>query len=321
MNSMITSRDMMVTKVWQLGPEQSAMEGIEWLLKHRITGAPVVDDGMFLGMFSEKCSLSLFSAATTELSEITGHVIEGPPALKFATRDVLVLSPDEDVFVAIGHLLNHRISGAPVVDTEGRFLGSFSEKTSMNVVIRGAYDQLPSTTVKSFMDTDPDRVIHEDMNLWAVAGMFASTRYRRLPVVRDGRVLGQISRCDVLRAGYPLLCELYDKHRVKLGTSSEVADGEARHASMLDAPVSMSMDVNARTIRPEADWMEIASIFSHTNYRRLQVLDPQGKLLGQLSRRDLLCAVYHMLDPKKECSKPHPLYLSGLHEDAAETFS
>jgi len=319
MSTIKTARDIMVTHVWQLDPERSALEGIECLVQHRITGAPVIRDGQFRGMFSEKCSLNLFSASTSELATLTGQPVEGPNVLSFAARDVLVISPDEDVFVAIGHLLYHRISGAPVVDAEGRFLGSFSEKSSMDVVFRGVYDQLPSTTVASFMDRDRERVIDEGLNLWSVAGLFASTRYRRLPVVRNGRVIGQVSRCDVLRAGYPLLCELCDKHRSS--EANHQSDGPSSQCSLLESPVSMSMDINARTIRPEADWMEIASIFNNTNYRRLQVLDPTGRMLGQLSRRDLLGAVYHMLDPKKECRRGRPLYLSGLDDSLAETFS
>ena len=321
MNTMTTGRDIMVTNVWKLRPDQSNFDGIAWLLEHRITGAPVVENGTFLGMFTEKCSLSLFSATTSELAANTGQAVEGPGVMTFATRDVFTLSPDDDVFVAIGKLLEHRISGAPVVDSEGRFLGIFSEKTSMDVVIRGAYDQLPSTRVGNFMDTDRDRVIDEKMNLWAVAGMFASTRFRRLLVLRDGRVLGQVSRSDVLRAGYPLLHEMRQSRRLPQQSSAEEIEAKSAQSTMLDAPVSMSMDVNARTIRPEADWMEIASIFNHTNYRRLQVLDSQGKLLGQLSRRDLLNAVYHMLDPKQERHQRRPLYLSAIRDGASNTFS
>jgi predicted transcriptional regulator len=321
MNKITTGRDIMVTKVWQLRPDQSALEGVAWLLKHQITGAPVVEDRFFRGMFSEKCSLSLFSAAATGLSSQTGRAVEGPNVLSFAARDVTTLRPEEEVFDAIGKLLQSRISGAPVVDSDGRFLGIFSEKTSMDVLMRAAYDQLPSTTVGNFMDTDRDRVISEDMNLWSVAGVFASTRYRRLLVLRAGRVIGQVSRRDVLRAGYPLLNEIHQSCRVQLRPPRDANEADSEVFSLLDASVGMSMDVNARTIRPEADWMEIASVFNHTNYRRLQVLDPEGRLLGQISRRDLLNAVFRMLDPKQKRHEQLPLYLSAIRDRASNSFS
>ena len=53
-------------------------------------------------------------------------------------RKLVTLTPESDVFEAIGQLLKNRISGAPVVDPEGNFLGIFSEKTSMQVLISAA---------------------------------------------------------------------------------------------------------------------------------------------------------------------------------------
>lgn len=316
MNKMMTARDIMVSKVWRLRPNQSAFDGIAWLIRHNITGAPVVDGERFLGMFSEKCSLSLFSTAVMELTARTGTPVGGPEVMQFAAGDVLTLSPEADVFVAIGHLLKHKISGAPVMDAGGNFLGVFSEKTSMRVVIGGAYEQLPSTSVGCFMDRDQGRLICDDANLWTVAGIFASTRYRRLLVLRNGSPIGQVSRRDVLKAGYPLMCKL---HRERYASSDAVEESSCKSV-VLESPVSMAMDVNARTVSPDADWTELANIFNSTNYRQVQVLDDDRRLLGQISRHDLLSAVYHTLDPQKKCPDNHPLYLSAVKDQEAGSF-
>jgi CBS domain-containing protein len=97
-------------------------------------------------------------------------------------------------------LLRSRISGAPVVGADGTFLGVFSEKCSMQVLLDAAYDSLPSNEVRAFMDTDA-RTIKADTDLLTVAQVFLLTTYRRLPVIDDeGRLIGQVSRRDVLQA-------------------------------------------------------------------------------------------------------------------------
>lgn len=114
---------------------------------------------------------------------------------------LITLTPDMDVLDAIGKLLNHRISGAPVVDPEGRVLGVFSERCCMDVLIKASYEQLPSSQIFPFVDTEA-RCISEDTDLLTIAQIFLSTATRRLPVIREGGyLLGQISRRDLLQAG------------------------------------------------------------------------------------------------------------------------
>jgi CBS domain-containing protein len=124
-------------------------------------------------------------------------------------RDIMVtrlvtLSPDKDVFDGIQTLVKNKISGAPVVNSDGDFVGIFSEKSAMRVLIDGAYDQFPTSEVCSFMHTDPC-TITEDTALFSIAQIFTSTSHRRLPVLRDGKLVGQVSRRDVMKAVLELI--------------------------------------------------------------------------------------------------------------------
>lgn len=119
-------------------------------------------------------------------------------------RDIMVtklvtLAPDMDVFDAINLLLKHKISGAPVVDEDGNYLGVFTEKDCLNVLVTAAYEQLPTTQIYGYVSTET-KTISEETDLLTIAQIFLSTPYRRLPVIRDDKVVGQISRRDVLRA-------------------------------------------------------------------------------------------------------------------------
>ncbi len=115
------------------------------------------------------------------------------------------LPPEMDTLQAVRLLLKHRISGAPVVGDQGEYLGVFSEKTSMQFLIRLTYDALPSNTVEHFMNTESERTVSESTDLLSIVEKFLTTPYRRLPVVENGQLLGQLSRRDVLSAATKLL--------------------------------------------------------------------------------------------------------------------
>jgi len=227
---------------------------------------------------------------------------------------LVTLTSHMDVVDAIGLLLKHHISGAPVLDASGKFLGVLSERYSMRVLIDAAYDQLPTSEVGPFMNTDFGRVISESVGLVEVADIFLKNYYRRLIVLRDGKLQGQISRRDVLRAGQHLADLLRSSEESLLDFGDQIERSE-NHANAppgrLPSPeVAAFMDTEARTITEDMDLLSIAQIFLSTNYRRLPVLR-DGKLVGQASRRDVLQATYDLMafTPQRETSL---LYLSSL---------
>jgi CBS domain-containing protein len=113
--------------------------------------------------------------------------------------NLTVLTPEMDALEALDVLLRHRISGAPVVDGRGRFIGIFSEKSCIRFVVDAAYEQMPSTNLMSFVDIDPP-VIGPETDLLTIAQTFLDAACRRLPVLdQERRLLGQISRRDVMR--------------------------------------------------------------------------------------------------------------------------
>jgi CBS domain-containing protein len=132
------------------------------------------------------------------------------PYARLLARDVMVtdlvtLRPEMDAVEAIRTLLKHRISGAPVIDADGNYLGVFSERNSLQALVGLACEQLPSTHVGAYMNTDRGCTIGETVDLLNIARMFLEQDYRRLPVLRGNRLVGQISRRDVLRAALVLI--------------------------------------------------------------------------------------------------------------------
>ena len=125
-------------------------------------------------------------------------------ARDFMVTDVITVSPATDVIDAVRLLLEHHISGAPVVDATGKYLGVFSEKCSMHVLLDAAYDQLPVQDVRSFMDAEAQTIAPET-HLLSIAQVFLLTPYRRLPVLEDGKLVGLVTRRDVMKCWMRLI--------------------------------------------------------------------------------------------------------------------
>lgn len=320
--AMKTASDVMATRLTTVTPETDVASAIRLLVKQNISGMPVIDaEGQYLGVFSEK---SCLRALVHTAESLQGHFRPPAQASAFMQTRLFRLRPHENVFEAIGALLRNRVSGAPVVDDDGLLLGVFSEKDSMSVLIKGAYDQLPGAEISAFMNPDKGRIISDDTDLLAIANMFVATHYRRLAVVRDGVLQGQISRRDVLRHSRLLSSIVRDllasarsvtpAAENTAGSSAHSPDSDAAREQLSAVSVVRFMDSEAKTITEDVDLLTIAQIFFSTPYRRLPVIR-DGRLIGQISRRDVLAAVYQLIEPAVADRQQSTLYLSGVLKD------
>ncbi|MDF2182139.1 CBS domain-containing protein [Neptuniibacter sp. CAU 1671] len=121
-------------------------------------------------------------------------------AQDYMTRDLVTFKPDTDLFQAINMLLEYRISGAPVVDDEGCLVGLISEGDCLKAILTLTYHEEEMGGVVGTYMTPQVHTIPHDADIIRVANEFIQHNRRRLPVVKEGRLIGQISRRDVLRA-------------------------------------------------------------------------------------------------------------------------
>jgi len=117
----------------------------------------------------------------------------------YMTRHLVTFKAETDLFTAINRLLEHRISGAPVVDAQGALIGLLSEGDCLRGILSGVYYEATGGTVGNYMTTSVETVSPET-DIIEVSERFLRGRRRRLPVVESNRLIGQISRSDVLRA-------------------------------------------------------------------------------------------------------------------------
>ena len=125
-----------------------------------------------------------------------------PTASDIMIRKLVTLPPDMPISEATSLLLKYKISGAPVVDSEGRLLGLLSEFDCLRSLASSEYnlDAHDDLVTVSDLMTKSMHTISPGMDLFAIAHEFVRLRVRRLPVVDGDSLLGQVSRRDVLHA-------------------------------------------------------------------------------------------------------------------------
>lgn len=115
--------------------------------------------------------------------------------------DLITFKPDQSIEEVIDIIIAKGISGAPVLDDARKLVGIISEKDCLRIIVDQAYHNLPSSSrkVSDYM-TAKVKTVESNIDIVAAANEFLSSPVRRLPVVENGLLIGQISRRDILRA-------------------------------------------------------------------------------------------------------------------------
>ncbi len=119
----------------------------------------------------------------------------------YMTKKLITFHPEQGMDEVIDCLLKKNISGAPVVDDDNNLVGIISEGDCLKQVIRGKYNNTfhHSGKAKDHMSTDV-KTMAPGLNIFEAAQKFLTLKLRRFPVMQDGKLLGQISQRDIMRA-------------------------------------------------------------------------------------------------------------------------
>lgn len=135
------------------------------------------------------------------------------------SRGVLTLAPDTPIREVAAALSEAHVSGAPITDADGTLLGIVTESDLAHRLaakvtpppswLQALFSAAPSEaldyaktrgrTARDIMTT-PLRSVEEETSIEDAARLLEKLNIRRLPVVRDGKLVGILSRADLLRA-------------------------------------------------------------------------------------------------------------------------
>ncbi len=117
----------------------------------------------------------------------------------YMTTDVITIAPGTNIHAAIRVLVDNRISSTPVVDDNGNLIGILTTRDCLNVAFSASYHKDRGGRVTDYMSKNVE-TIDAGSDIVEVADLFLKSHYRRFPVTEDSRLVGLISRYDVLRA-------------------------------------------------------------------------------------------------------------------------
>jgi len=120
-------------------------------------------------------------------------------AKNYMATQLVTFTPEMDIYQAASLLLENRISGAPVVDEKGKLVGLLSEQDCLREILAKGMHDTPPGKVADYMSTDIT-TIPPDMSIFKIAELFVQLRFRRFPVVDHSKLVGLVSKRDLLLA-------------------------------------------------------------------------------------------------------------------------
>lgn len=123
----------------------------------------------------------------------------------YMSRSLITFNKEQFVIEVMEALTKNKISGAPVVNEHNEVLGIISDGDCMKLISESRYYNMPIGDMKidQFMSKDVIP-IDRKVNIFDCANLFHKHNCRRFPIVENGKLIGMISRKDVLCAALKL---------------------------------------------------------------------------------------------------------------------
>lgn len=182
---------------------------------------------------------------------------------------VRTVEKDGSIYDAIAILAEHQISGLPVTDGS-TLVGIITERDILQLVFRQEHVPGP---VGDYMTRDVV-TFDEEEDISTIWTCLVRQSYRRVPIVREGRLTGIISRTDLIRARMSDFDpKAFDK----------ASDQRSQRPLVQDA-----MTIGLLTTTPGSPILEAAETLVAHRITGLPVVDDSMRLLGILSEKDVL---------------------------------
>jgi len=123
----------------------------------------------------------------------------------YMTTNLITFKPEQTVQEVVESLIKYKISGGPVVNDRQELVGIISEGDCLKQLSESRYYNMPleHDNVEMRMVKDVE-TIDGNMDVFDAANKFLNSKRRRFPIVENGKLVGQISQKDILKAALQL---------------------------------------------------------------------------------------------------------------------
>jgi predicted transcriptional regulator len=128
--SQLTVRDVMETRFVSLRKDMDIYEAIELIIDKGLMGAPVVENNVIVGVFSEKDCFRVLSNWTFQMSNPTGGTVE-----HYMTREILTVDAGTSLASVVSKFLSQFYRGLPV-EENGQLVGLISRRDILKTMMR-----------------------------------------------------------------------------------------------------------------------------------------------------------------------------------------
>ena len=153
-------------------------------------------------------AIKSFQGVRSSISNVNKNILVSD----IMKRNLVVFSPNDSIFEVMKKFVKHKISGGPVLNKNGKIVGVISEADCMKEISDSRYFNMPilDKRVKNFMEKNVD-TIKSSTSIFDAASMFHTTSRRRFPVTENQKLVGQISRKDIVIAAINMQSQTWFK--------------------------------------------------------------------------------------------------------------
>ncbi len=139
-----------------------------------------------------------FQGARSKTKKKTGESIQ---VSDYMSKKLITFKPEQSVLEVMETLIKHKISGGPVVGRNKELLGIISEGDCIKQINESRYYNMPmeNFNVEKFMVKEVE-TIQGNVSIFDAANKFLESKRRRFPIIQEGKLIGQISQKDILKA-------------------------------------------------------------------------------------------------------------------------
>ena len=153
-------------------------------------------------------AIKSFQGVRSSISNVNKNILVSD----IMKRNLVVFSPNDSIFEVMKKFVKHKISGGPVLNKNGKIVGVISEADCMKEISDSRYFNMPilDKRVKNFMQKNVD-TINSSTSIFDAASRFYNSSRRRFPVIENQKLVGQISRKDIVIAAINMQSQTWFK--------------------------------------------------------------------------------------------------------------